>query len=291
VLGVSIEGAGKDHATKGGARDVADAIAREVFKIEPPFDIKYEFFLVGGKKMSSSKGEGSSAREIANLLPPKILRLALIGKEPRQAIDFEPDGDTIPVLFDTYDKYGQIFFDGMKDDYARIFSYAHAPEERKRLTKHFLPRFSQIAFITQMPHLNLFEEVERLKGSPLLDEDRTEAELRARYAKIWLDTYAPEEFRYVLQEEVPEAAKHFSKEQKTALSEILRYIVVTERLDGLGLHTKLHEIRKTSGLDAKDFFGATYLSFLGKESGPKAGWFLSVLPREFLLKRINEVIA
>ena len=116
MLGVDIEGAGKDHSTKGGARDVANAIARDVFNIEPPFDVPYEFFLVGGKKMSSSKGHGASAREIADLLPPHILRLALIGKDIKQQFNLEPEGDTVPVLFDTYDKYAESFFANVQDD-------------------------------------------------------------------------------------------------------------------------------------------------------------------------------
>jgi len=41
---------------------------------------------------------------------------------------------------------------------------------------------------------------------------------------------------------------------------------------------------------AKEFFGAIYISILGKDSGPKAGWFLSVLPKEFLLKRLKKAI-
>src|SRR3989344_1762578 len=54
VLGVDVEGGGKDHSTKGGAREIADTISREVFNREPPLNIPYEFFNVGGKKMSSS---------------------------------------------------------------------------------------------------------------------------------------------------------------------------------------------------------------------------------------------
>jgi len=88
VLRVDVEGAGKDHSTKGGSRDIANTISREVFDNAPPFDIPYEFFLIGGKKMSSSKGAGSSSREIADLLPPHIFRLALLGKNMKQAIDF-----------------------------------------------------------------------------------------------------------------------------------------------------------------------------------------------------------
>jgi len=290
VLGVNVEGAGKDHSTKGGAREVADRISREVFEYEPPFDIPYEFFLVGGKKMSSSKGRGAAAREVADLVPPEILRLALIGKEPRQATDFEPEGDTIPVLFDSYDTLAEKYFLNVEDDKTRMFYFLHLPKDGKRtIVRRFLPRFSQIAFIVQMPHLDLFHEVERLKGSPLTPEDRVETELRARYSKKWLDEYAPEDFRFEIQKEIPEGAHQLSDKQKEALGELLRYIVVTPKLDGQVLHTELHEIRKKIGIEPKDFFSAMYLSILGKPSGPKAGWFLSVLDRDFLLQRFKEV--
>ena len=62
VFGVTVEGAGKDHNTRGGSRDVADAVTREVFEIEPPLNVPYEFFLIGGAKMSSSKGLGARPR-------------------------------------------------------------------------------------------------------------------------------------------------------------------------------------------------------------------------------------
>ena len=120
-MGVDVEGAGKDHSTKGGAREVSNAIARDVFNIEPPFDVPYEFFLAGGQKMSSSKGKGSSARDIADLIPPKIFRLALLGKEINQAFNFDAEGETIPTLYDLYDKLADSTLAGITDDYARLF--------------------------------------------------------------------------------------------------------------------------------------------------------------------------
>ncbi len=104
VLDVEAEGAGKDHSTKGGARDVAAHIAKEIFAYEAPFDAPVRILFGRRQKMSSSKGRGSSAKEISELVPAKILRLALLGKEINQAINFDPEGDTIPVLYDLYDK-------------------------------------------------------------------------------------------------------------------------------------------------------------------------------------------
>lgn len=290
VMNVDVEGAGKDHSTKGGSRDIADAICRKVFNCHPPFNFPYEFFQVGGKKMSSSKGAGSSSREIADLLPPELLRLLLLGKDPKRVIDFIPDGDTIPILYDIYDKMADSYFRGEENDYSRIFKLVHANREEK-LKKRFLPRFSQIAFVVQMPHMDNHEAAEKMKGAPLVQEDKEEVDYRAGYAKAWLSKYAPEDYKYELQEDkIPEVAKNFSARQKEGLAKILEYIKSQDRLDGQELHTKVHDIKKEMRINPEELFSAIYLSFLGKDRGPKVGWFLSVLDKKFLEKRLEEVI-
>lgn len=290
VMNVAIEGAGKDHSTKGGSREVADAICKQVFGHEPPFNVPYEFFLIGGKKMSSSKGNASAARDVADLLPPHIFRLALLGKDINQQVNVDPAGDTIPILFDQFDKLAEKAWSGVDDDDTRLFRFIHFPEEREMIPQRFLPRFSQVAFIVQMPHMDLYKEVECMKGSSLTEDDRVEAALRAKYARFWLDKYADDDFKFELQTAVvPEGARNLSSEQKVALGKVLAYVESNEVLTGEGLHTALHEIRKESGLDAKTFFGALYQSFLGKDSGPKAGWFLSVMDRDFLVSRLRGV--
>lgn len=289
ILEVDIEGGGKDHSTKGGAREIADAISREVFNHEPPLNIPYEFFNVGGKKMSSSKGAGSSSREVADLLPPKILRLLLIQKDPKRTIEFIPDGDTVPILFDTYDKLSEGYFAGVRDDLTRVFPLVHFPKERESLVQKLLPRFSEVAYLVQMPHIDIRKQIEKDYGKELNTADAEELLSREKYAKKWLSTYAPEDYRFELQKDLPELAKNFSPEQKEALRKLTVFLESESDLDGQKLHTKLHEIKTELNLEPKSFFSAIYLSVLGKESGPKAGWFLSVLPRDFLIKRFKEV--
>lgn len=290
VLGVDIEGGGKDHSTKGGAREIADAISRQVFDREPPLNIPYEFFNVGGKKMSSSKGAGSSSREVADLLPPHILRLLLIQKDPKRTIEFIPDGDTIPILFDTYDRFAEAYFAGVKDDFTRLFPFVHLPAERNTITKRILPRFSEIAYLVQMPHVDIEVQIEKQEGRALGKADIAELEMRKKYALTWLATYAPEDYKFEIQQELPEVAKNFSALQKKALGELLTFLETEKDLEGQILHTQLHEIKKSLGIEPKQFFSAIYMSILGKDSGPKAGWFLSVLPKEFLIKRFSEVV-
>lgn len=289
VLSVDVEGGGKDHYSKGGARDVADHIAREVFNYEPPFGVANEFFLVGGKKMSSSKGAGSSAKEVANLVPPHILRLALLAKDINKQTNFDPEGDTIPLLFDRYDTLAEHYWQGNEDDDTRLFYFIHPESDKELFAPRFLPKFSLIAFLVQMPHLDLENEIERMKGEALTDADKKEITLRAEYAKRWLKI-ADEQYRFELAYDgVPESAQNLSSTQKDVFKKVIAYVETQDVLDGQELHTKLHEIRKESDLEPADFFGALYQAFLGKNSGPKAGWFLSVLDRGFLLERLKEI--
>lgn len=294
VLGVDIEGGGKDHFTKGGSRDLARLFTQRVLQYPEPYGVANEFFLVGGKKMSSSKGAGASARDIVELVPQHIFKLALYGKDINQQINFDPEGDTIPVLFDQYDKLAAGYWAGVEDDYARLFTYIHPTEGEKPQipSEHFLPRFSQVAFIAQMPHLDFFGEMEALKGSPLTENDKLEASERREYALRWVRLYAPEKFVFELQDEVPDVALGLSQQQKNALRKLHDLLKQEETLPGgEELHQLLHGIKEESNIAPAELFSALYLAFLGKPFGPKAGWFLSVLERDFVLRRLEAVTA
>ena len=291
VVDVCVEGGGKDHTTKGGSRDVAEAISREVFNHEPPYNVPYEFFNIAGKKMSSSKGRGSFSRDIADVLPSEIVRLLLLQKEPTRVIEFIPDGDTVPILFDTYDKLAALFFGGDTTDFSRMFTLIHPPQERGHISHTVMPRFSQIAYLAQMPHLDIEQEVEKIIEKPLTDSDKAELKKRMKYAHIWINTYAPEDYKFEIKKDVPDAARHLSEIQKKALQEVLIYVQSGAVFEGQAFHTALHDIKERVGINPKEFFEALYLSILGKSSGPKAGWFLSVMDKDFLIKRLEEVVS
>jgi lysyl-tRNA synthetase class 1 len=287
AVGVDIEGAGKDHSTKGGARDVSNHIAKEVYGYESPYDIPYEFFLVGGKKMSSSKGRGSSARDIADLFPAEVLRLILIGKDINQQIDVDPSGDSVPRMYDWYDDLAEHVREGVADDYTRLYTLAQLPKNQADGGAPWQLRFSQVAFIVQMPHLSLVEEAVRVKGSELTEEEEQLLTERAEYAEFWLANYAPEQFKYELQQNMP--AVELSVTQKKAMAQLADFL--KENRTGEEIHARLHELKTEVPIAPKELFTAIYRMLLGRDSGPKAGWFLSVLPRDFVTKRLTEVSA
>lgn len=284
AFGVDIEGGGKDHSTKGGARDVANHIGREVFGYEPPFDVPYEFFLVGGKKMSSSKGKGSTAKDMADLFPAPILRLILIGKDINQQIDIDPEGESVPRTYDWYDDLAEKVREGVADDFTRLYALAQLPEDQAEEPAPWLLRFSQVSFIVQMPHLSLLTEAEAVKGSPLTELEQQLLKERAEYARFWLKAYAPDQYRYELQETMPEV--ELTDGQRAALGLLATFL--EEKRTGEEIQTRLFEIKDEAGISPKELFSALYRIFLNRESGPKAGWFLSVLPHDFLLTRLRE---
>jgi lysyl-tRNA synthetase class 1 len=284
AVGVDIEGAGKDHSTKGGSRDVAAHIATNIFGYPNPFDIPYEFFLVGGKKMSSSKGKGSSAKDIADLFPPEVFRYVLIGKDINQQINVDPGGDSVPVVYDEYDKLAEHYREGAADDYTRLFTLCALPENQAAPMAPWQHRFREVAFLVQMPHLSLEKEAEAVKGSPLTDDERAALSTRADYARFWLATYAPAEFVYKLQDAMPDV--ELNDAQKKALGRLADFM--KEPRTGEEIHARLHELKSEVPVAPKELFQAVYRTFLARDSGPKAGWFLGSLPREFVQTRLTE---
>ncbi len=288
TMGITIEGAGKDHTSAGGSRDMANAICERVFKIPQPFDIPYEWILVRGAKMSSSKGIGTSAREFVNALPPSVGRFLFAERHYNQVIDFDPQTMAIPDLFDEYDQGARIFWKKLEGDQRLGRSFELAQVEETIPEPHFLPRFRDVAVQMQHPEVNLEEYFAQVKGSALTELEVAELHDRAKYARYWVKHYAPIEFQLTPSDEVPEAAKNLSVEQKTFLQQLNELINSQETWDPQELQQKLFELAKNT-IGSKPAFQAIYQAFLGKMAGPKAAWFLLSIDKELRNKRIAEL--
>jgi lysyl-tRNA synthetase class 1 len=134
--------------------------------------------------------------------------------------------------------------------------------------------------------MNLEDEIALMKGSPLTEADQAELRMRAMYAKKWLEQYAEDKFIFELQQSLPDVA--ITAEERAALTELADKISVTDELSGEVLHQLIHDVKESSGLTPKVFFSAIYKLFLGKDSGPKVGWFLSSLEKDFVIKRLRQ---
>jgi len=278
ALGVTIEGAGKDHMSKGGSHDIASAVCEEILSYETPCPVPYEFFLIGGRKMSSSKGLGSSAKEVAEILPPELLRFLMVRVPTMRTIDFAPGGMTIPDLFDEYDRCAREWFEkGRKSDLGRIFELSQISRAPKR--EIVFPRFRDVATFIQMPGVDIKKQF--LGVSPEILEERM------KYAKIWLDGYAPADFVFKVQEKLPSQVKELSPEQKKYLREVAE-IIQKDWKNETKLGFELYEAAKKVGLPSVKAFEAIYLVLLGRPHGPKAAALLLSQDKKFLGQRIKE---
>lgn len=288
VLGVSIEGAGKDHSVAGSSRDVARELCKSVFKIQEPFNLPYEFITIGGKKMSSSKGLGLKGHDLFDLLPADVGRFLYCRTDYKQEVNFNPiDTLSIPDLFDEYDRCYQAYIDASDEDLSRAFELSQINEPSPK-QKTFLPRFIDVANYIQQPTIDMVKKFSEVKGNNLNEMEKTILEERIRYAKVWLSLYAPDKYKFQITREVPKQARTLSDDQKRYLKSIIPFI--QDITDAGDLQLKLYETSKKQGIDAKSAFSAIYIALLGKQFGPKAGWLLKQYPSDKIKERLEKVI-
>ena len=283
---VTIEGAGKDHSTKGGSRDVSAACLRAIFGKEPPLNVPYEFFLVGGAKMSSSRGVGASAREIANLLPPEVLRFLMIRTKPLSPVNFDVKEEGITKLFNEFDRFQTraVHEKNATPDEACVYRLSELTPEGD----YFNANFQVVTALVQMPHLDVVEEITKRKGSPLTEIERRHLDQRIASAKLWVEQYASEEEKTRLQETLPARAQELSAAQRAFLHRMAEVLPQTPWLDD-SLQAKVFEVARLTPIDQPVAFKAIYRVLLDREQGPKAGNLLAFLEPNFVISRFREL--
>jgi lysyl-tRNA synthetase class 1 len=295
LVGATIEGCGKDLATAGGSRDRADAISRRVFDREPPLNIPYEFLNIGGRKMSTSKGYGAAAHRMADLLPPEILRFLFLRHRPNHAINFDPSGDTVPRLFDEFDRCadavaGLPVRGELPPNVDRIFalSLADDQDDPVRAAQLFRPSFAHLALLLQVPGPSIEERMAAEKGSPLTAEEGAILQQRVTAAKVWLEDFAPDTARLAVAYDMPPAAiTELDAAQRDFAATLAEAAAAAAPASGEAWQALVFQVARDRDLPAGQAFGALYRAFLGRSNGPRAGWLLASLPLDFVLRRLQ----
>lgn len=282
---VTIEGAGKDHSTKGGSRDVSAACYKAIYGAEEPLRVPYEFFLVGGAKMSSSKGVGASARDMANLLPPDVLRFLMIRTKPNSPVNFDVHEAGIVKLFNEFDRFHTRFHAGTANaDESMVARLSCLGEPEK-----YEPANIQLATaLVQMPHLDARAELAKRLGGELTAADEAHLDQRLASAREWVANYASEEEKTRLQETLPARAVELSHSQRAFLHALADALPETTWEDD-AIQAKVFEVARMTPVEQALAFKALYRVFLDREAGPKAGNLLAFLEKDFVARRCREV--
>lgn len=271
AVGITVEGAGKDHMSDGGSHDFAKLMCEKVLEYPVPFGFSHEHFLSGGKKMSSSKGVGVSALEFTKILPAYLIRFLVARTKYNVAVDLKIEGMMIPDLFDGFDEAAKMFWDKPDDDLARVFELSVVNDDYKE--KLFLPRFRDVAKVLQDPKTEVYSYFGELKGANLTETEKKVLDERVVFAKIWLDKYAPDDFVVRLNKEIPVEYESLSDDQKAYLLKVSE-LVNSDVSDPDSLQENIYNLSKEMGLQAKLAFQALYIVLISKTHGPKVAWLI-----------------
>jgi len=295
LFGVTLEGCGKDLSTAGGSRDRSEAIADKVFGITPPASLPYEFLNIGGKKMTTSGGRGAAAHEIARILAPEQMRFLFLRTRPNTVIDFDAGGDTIPRIYDEFDRIaaavaGHPVRGALPAEPAALFGYSLPDPEADTLAcaSAFRPAFNQLSMLRQMPGTDLEASVAAEKGAPLDEMEIDLLAARNEAVGAWLADYAPPDARIeVSYEELPALLSALSAAQRAYLGDLASRASAQTPSSGEAWQSLLYGLATETGLGGKEAFAAIYAAFLGRNSGPRAGWLLAGLDQEFVRDRLE----
>jgi lysyl-tRNA synthetase class 1 len=295
LLGITCEPFGKDHAAAGGSWDTASVIVERIFDYPKPLPLIYEHFMVGGEKMSKSKGNIVTLEELLDVAPPEIVRYVLVRTDPNKHKDF--DWAKIPQLVDEFERVERIYYGKEEPAPREDVADLRREYELSLVDPPAMPELHQVPFSHLLTLVQLYPDFEgvlaTLRRTGEVDEGLGEEylaiiEARARNAMNWVVRHAPDSQRFtVLPELTDEARALLTHEQRSYLARLAHDLGATP-WEGQAIHDAVHGLSKGMGLKARDAFGAVYSAVLGRQRGPRVGYFLESMDREWVLARLED---
>ncbi|MEX2014579.1 MAG: lysine--tRNA ligase [Candidatus Saccharimonadales bacterium] len=284
LLDVAVEPFGRDHASAGGSYDTGKQVVEKIFGTTAPVAVKYDFINLFGdtKKMSASKGTGLSAAEAASIIPSEVMRYFILNAPPNKLLHFDPIGGLTRLV----------------DDFAELLSKPDKDEREKRLIELCTNGVASVVSSVPFSHLvasyqsalkdpdKTLDTIGRTEHAVNVKAQRKVILEELKFIDSWLDKWAPDEVKFDILDKVDES--QFSQSEKKYLRTLADKIESgPEEADGEWLHKAVYEFKDQIELEPKQLFQILYRVLIGKDSGPRAGWFLSTLPRDWLISRLR----
>lgn len=285
LMRVNAEPFGRDHATKGGSYDTGVAIARTVFNTEPPLPVPYNFINRTGdtKKMSKSKGDTFTAVQLLKILPAEVVWYFVVRYAPDKLLFFD-DGDTLVRLVDEFSEL--LAKEDKTDSDKQLIDLCTRGIDKQTVSN--IP-FSHLVASYQASLKDPDRTIEVISRTEHVETAKNQQDIiktELAFIDEWLKNSAPDDVKFKLQDSVD--AAQFSDAQQKYLQQLAAKIeTAPEDADGEWFHKAIYEFKDSSGMQPKELFVTLYRAIIGKESGPRAGWFLSILPRDWLIKRLK----
>jgi lysyl-tRNA synthetase class 1 len=285
-LGVNVEPFGRDHASAGGSYDTGRVIMEDVFQALPPIPVPYDFINRAGdtKKMSASKGTGIYAADVVEVLPAELMRFFVLRYAPEKRLYFD-QGVGVMRLFD---EFAELLAKTDKTEAEQQLLYLCQKPVGERVVISRIP-FSHVVASYQAALRDADKTLELLKRTEhaaIVEADQQVIREELTFIDRWLDHWAPDEVKFSLQDQIDHS--QFNDDERAFLAALSKKVAAAPKdADGEWFHKAIYDLKEESNLPPKDLFAALYKALIGQSSGPRAGWFLSILPHDWLVKRLK----
>ncbi|VVC72107.1 Lysine--tRNA ligase [uncultured archaeon] len=264
VFGTSIEGGGVDHFTKGGSRDTAEAVFKEMFKREPPIGYKFGFILFQGKKYSKSKGIGMGVKELLELMPPELITYILIRPDLQENKDIDPTGVKLMAIYEDFQSVAKIKPDQQSEE-SRADHKCHIAFKLATGGKlKWSAPFADLLMYYQL--YRDWQKVGEYSG------DREGAEYSRPFIEKWVEKgFAPYEYSFSFKPTKLPPESPARKAVQVFADELV------DGMDALAIHNRVFSVSTANNLKPGELFEALYTTLLGKKRGPRLGKLVEAL--------------
>ncbi len=315
IFNTTCEPAGKDHSVKGGAYDTGLEICKEIFDYEGPIKLPYEWLRLGEQDMGTSKGIVFTPEKYLSLADPEIFRMLILKTNPMKHISLRVE--EIPQYHDYYDNMENIYYNNEQAESKQeleFFIYVYPLSKINGVPKTMpikIP-FKLLTFLAQVRNIlgleKLYEKAIQdigVKKEELSFEDfkfilkRTENWLN-EVEKIVENIKDVKKKKDILNKidifSIPEKLEksiinNLDDKQIKGILLFRDFISTNKILKSEIIQNKIFTIaKKELEIPPKKLFEAFYLVILGKKVGPRLGPFITMLDRDWLFTRLNQVL-
>lgn len=274
---VDFEPGGKDHSSQGGSYTTAKEIVK-VFNWKSPVYLQYDFVSIkgGGGKMSSSSGEVVTVNDVLNVYEPEMVRW--IFASYKSNVDFAVSFDLDAIkAYEDFDRMERLAF-GLEAGNEKKVEMAKRVYELSQVgeiptERPIQPAFRHLTNVLQINDGDISAARESYKDQIKSARDERRFKERSECALFWLENYAPEDFKFSINSEVPKM--DLSPALKSFIEKTCDYLDANASgLTDVALHEKMYEIIHELEIAPNDVFPVMYQLLISKERGPKLAGFL-----------------
>lgn len=287
---VDFEPAGKDHHSDGGSFSTAEKTVQAVYGKPAPVTFQYDFVRIkgGAGKISSSSGEVVDLNDCLSVYQPELVRFLFCSTRPNSefAISFDLD---VLKNYEDYDRLERSYYnrpDPSEEKVLKKWLTSSRIYELSQVDKPeaYMPYQVGIRHLCTLLQIHEGDIEQTIAKLPDVQETHIpRLKNRCQCAWNWIQHYAPEDFRFVLQKDNDPVIMLDDIEYEVVRRVYTLLPLIDEKSED-DFATALYQINTDLNIESATLFTAMYRTLLGKDKGPRLVSFLYTIGRPRLEK-------